>query len=364
VPDETPSTEPSVEQPAAEDAASEPSATGPAAADTTTPGGYSYTVVDDEAAPDDGGGVATEHAGGIHPLALVGAALLAAAVAGVAVWFFAPSSGGGGTSRLGADVTNVLNAFSQGQPGTITTRYEGELPAGFPGDMPRYAGAKVVASIAQVHGEDVGYLVIWDTSDARDKVAADFQTKFGADPWQIDGGQDARDSTLHQFSKINDPNVTGLVLVAESKGGSTTTILESVQVTTGAKDSKTPAWTPIGDRSVPDGFPSSVPAYAGATIIESAYKKQTGSLSFAVSYITKDGADGVLDFYRGKLTDAKLTVTDGDASTSSLAGAKAIDFVDAGKTVQGEIVVGKFAEDASYTRIDVSVQTKKAASTP
>ncbi len=163
MPDETPSTEPPVEQPNAEGAASESRATDPAAADTTTPGGYSYTVVDDEAADDDGD-AAAQRGGGIHPLVLVGAALAAAVVAGAAVWFFAPSSGGGGTSRLGADVTNVLNAFSQGQPGTITTRYEGELPAGFPGDMPTYAGAKVVASIAQVHGEDVGYLVIWDTS--------------------------------------------------------------------------------------------------------------------------------------------------------------------------------------------------------
>jgi hypothetical protein len=355
VPDDASDDQPETESSNAGDAA--------LAHDATTPSRYSYTVVDDDTADDDAeGDPAPQRTGGIAPLALVGAVLAAAIIAGGVVWFLA-SSGSGGDSRLGADVTNVLNAFSTGQSGTVTTRYEGELPPGFPSDIPTYSSAKVVSSLAQVTGADVGYLVIWDTGDARDKVAASFSTKFNADPWQIDGGQDGRDSTIHQFSKINDPNVTGLVLVAASKDDKTTTILESIEVVAGASSSKTPPFAAISDRTLPDGFPNTLPGYAGSTIIQSAYKKAPGTQSFAISYITKDGPATVLDYYRGKLTAANLTPTAGDASTSALTNATAVDFVDAAKTTQGEVVVGGFPEDASYTEIDVSLQITKAGAT-
>jgi hypothetical protein len=238
------------------------------------------------------------------------------------------------------------------------------LAPGFPNDIPQYPGAKLLSSLAQIHGEDVSYVAIYDTKDGRDKVAALFSDKFKNDPWQIDGGQDSRESTLHQFSKIDDPNVTGLVLVGESKDGKTTTILESVQVSSGAKDAKAPAFSAVAARTLPDGFPDTVQAYTDATLIESAYQKKSGTKSFAVSYITKGDAAGVLDFYRNSFKDAKLTVQDGDASASTLQDAAAIQFADANKTLVGGITVGKFADDATYTRIDVTVQITKAASTP
>ena len=63
------------------------------------------------------------------------------------------------------------------------------LPPGFPADLPTYPGAKVVSSIAQVRGDDAGYLVIYDTNDARDKCRRVLShEQFSADPWQIDGG--------------------------------------------------------------------------------------------------------------------------------------------------------------------------------
>jgi len=349
------------QSPAGESAAEPVRAGGDAAAsDATTPGGYSYTVVDD--APSEVGGAARRSvptSRGVLALIVATAVILAAATVGAIAWFVAPSNGGGDTGRLRADVTNVLNAFSQGRAGTITTRYDGELAPGFPGDVPGYPGATVVSSLSQVHGADVSYLVIYDTADARDKVAARFSSAFSADPWQIDGGQDSRESTLHQFSKMNDPNVTGLVLVADSTDGKTTTILESVQVTAGAKNAKRPPFAPNPSRVVPDGFPAQLAPYAGATLIESAHQTKAGAKSYAVSYITKDAATAVLDFYRTQLAGAKLTVQPGDVSTSALQSAEAIQFTDATKALVGDVTVGKFADDLTYTRIDVTAQVKK-----
>ena len=332
--------------------------------EATTPGGYSYTVVDDNAEGSAPSARTKSRRGGVPLLIAAVATIVPAAIVGVLVWLLASSGGGSGSSRLGADVTTLLNAFSQGQPGTTTTRYEGTLAPGFPGDIPSYPGAKVLSSVSVLSGEDAGYLVIYDTKDSRDKVASLFGSKFSDDPWQIDGGQDGRETTVHQFSKINDSNVTGFVLVAASKDGKTTTILESVQISSGAKDAATPAFSVVAARTLPDGFPDAVPPYADATLIESAFQKKAGTKSFAVSYITKGDASGVLDFYRGTFKDAKLAVQDGDASKSSLKDAEAIQFADAKKTLVGGITVGKFADDEAYTRIDVTVQVAKAPSTP
>lgn len=335
---------------------------GDATADAaTTPGGYSYTVVDDSTVePGVASHASTAARRGVPPLIAVVAAIVPAIVVGAIIWFVASSSGGGGdTGRLRSDVTSVLNAFSQGQAGTVTTPYEGQLAPGFPSDVPGYPGAKVVSALSQVHGEDVSYLVIFDTSDARDKVVAHFTDAFSTDPWQIDGGQDSRESTLHQFSKINDPDVTGVVLISDSKDGKTTTILESVQVTAGAKNAKSPAFAAVSSRALPDGFPDAFPPYAGATLIESAHQKKAGAQSFRASYVTKDAAAGVLDFYRTALAGAKLTVKAGDASNSSLQDAEAIQFAGDKQTLVGDVTVGKFADDGSYTRIDVSVRLAK-----
>jgi hypothetical protein len=332
----------------------------PAATESTTPSGYSYTVVDDSESEHVVTGAPTPRRRTVHPAVAAVAVVVAAVLTGVLVWLFAPSSNSGGTNgRLAADVASVLNAFSQGQSGAVTTRYEGELPPGFPGDLPLHAGAKLVSSIGQVQGADAVYLVIWDTGDARDSVADDYRKLLSTDPWQIDRTQDGRDSTLHQFSKIDDPQITGVVLVAESKDAKNTTILASVQVTSGGKNAAGPPFTAVPGRAPPDGFPDQISPYTGATLIESGYQKQSGATSYAVSYITKDDAAGVLDFYRNKLAAANLTVTDAAASQSAPADAAAIQFTDAQQSLQGGVTVGKFAEDATYTRIDVTVQVTK-----
>lgn len=329
-----------------------------AVAEATTASGYSYTVVGDDggasAPPAVAGGAGGS--GGPHPLLLVLLALVPAVIAGVAVWFIASSGGGGDKARVNRDVTNVLNAFSQGQDGTVVTRYEGQLPPGYPSDLPSYPNAKVVSSVRQLQGNTASYLVIYDTKDQRSKVASFFADKFAADPWQIDGGSDGRDSTLHRYSKIDDADITGLVLAAQSKEDKLTTIVQSVQVASGGKDAAKTPFTPGSARSLPDGFPDGVPAYKDALPIQSAFQKQAAGSTFVVSFISKDSASDVLDFYRAAFKDGGLTVEDADGSQSALEGAAAIQFGDSTQSLTGQIVAGTFAEDKNYTQIDVQVR--------
>ena len=362
MPDDVPSTAPE-SQPRTDGAPTERAAT-PAADvnESTTPGGYAYSVVDDNGDDARAPMPASSQGSGrgmLVPLLL--AALVPAIIVGVAVWFIASSRGGGSdNSRVSADVANLLNIFSQGSDGSVSTPFESQLAPGFPDGIPAYPGAKIVSSVRQTKGADVSYLVVYDANDSRDKVSAYFADKLKADPWQVDAGQDGRESTLAQFSKIDDPNITGLVLVSASNGGKLTTIVQNVQVTAGAADAPKTSFSPIGARSLPDKYPDGVPPYRDALLIESAFQKQGGAASYLASYITKDGASDVLDFYRGKFKDGGLTVRDGDATSSTLKDAQLVQFSTNAQDLTGQVTVGKFAQDEAYTRIDIQSRVAKA----
>lgn len=67
----------------------------------------------------------------------------------------------------------------------------------------------------------------------------------------------------------------------------------------------------------------------------------------------------MLTHYRTELEDAGLTVEDGDSGASALADAEAIRFSDDELKLTGEITVGTFGQDDSYTRIDVQVRDER-----
>lgn len=329
-------------------------------AEAVTPGGYSYTVVAEEDADPAPEVSDAPRARGFSPLLLVAAAIVPAVIVGLLVWFIA-SSGGSGNDRVNADVSNIVNAFSQSSD-TASTRYEGKLAPGYPTEVPTYPGARLLSSIVQISGEDASYFVIYDAKASRQNVATYFADKFAADPWQIEVAQDGHDSSLHRFSKIDDPNIAGLVLAAESDKDELTTIVVSVQVTAGAKAAALPPYDPGVAKTLPDGFPSGVPPYPDSTLIESAYQKQANGVSFVVSFVTKDDIAKVIDYYRQQFTGGGLTVTDGDASQSTLASAQAVAFTDAAQTLGGQVIAGTLAEDGSYTRIDLQVRSAKSPS--
>ena len=193
-------------------------------------------------------------------------------------------------------------------------------------------------------------------TDNRDKG-----DKFDSDPWQLQAGQDSRDSTLHQFSRVDSSDVSGIVLLAQSTDDNVTTILLSISQVGGAKDAPQTTFSSDGSPSLPDGFPSDVPQYPGGTVVQSAFQKQSAGNTYLASFVTKDGADDALTYYRNAFQGSGWTVQDSDASQSSLKDAKAIQFTDGASKFSGDVTVGQFAEDTSYTRVDVQVQVAKAS---
>ncbi len=342
----------------AEDAAPEPDqpAPQPAPGDPPSESGYAYTVVDaTRAAPAPKVKRESTPARVGKPL-LAALIIVPAVVAGVAAWFGASalSDSGGGDARTNANVASVINAFSQGQGGALR-RIEGELPVGFPGDIPSYPGARVVSSLVSVTGDDVVYLVVYDTGDRIDDVASHFDDALSADPWQIDGAQDGRDSALRQFTKIDDADIEGLYLLAASTNADVTTIFLSVQVTSGADDTESEVFVPRVSKQLPEGFPEGIPAYPDAVAIETGFSRTPQSTRYEVSLITKDSVSSVLEFFRDELEGSGWTVTDADPSQSQIPNAEAITFESADGGLTGGLVAGEFADDANYTRVDLTV---------
>ena len=284
--------------------------------EATTPGGYSYTVVSDDEQAERPPKPPREPGRGVSPLWLLVAAVVPAAIVGLGVWFFLGRDGGGDDARLHANVASVLGVFSQGDAGAVSvTRYEGELPPGIP-DVPKYDGAEVVSAVEQRAGTDIAYIVIYDTGDSREDVAEFYDGALDADPWQISGGSDDAESTAKQFRNIEAPDINGVVLIAESKNGDHTTILESVRVSAGDAGSDGEAFEPPESRPLPEGYPGEIPAYEGATLIETAFNVESGSKQYAVSYVTDAGASDVIAFYREALESAGLKPVDARPASS------------------------------------------------
>lgn len=317
----------------------------------TTPSGYEYTVVDDE----NERGPAPERAvkkGVPWPIALVAVIVVALLAAGGA-WAAATLLGGDGDEdRVNRGVGNVLHAFSSGQTqGGTSVRYEGELPEGFPDSVPVYDGARVVASVLQVQDSNAGYLVIYDTTDARAVVADFFRARFDEDPWQIELGQDDDNSTLYQYSNVEDPDLEGIVLITSSKEGDLTSIIVSVQEVGGAADLTPQAYSPT-QRSAPDGLPDEFPVYEDSTLTNSAFQQQPGTRLYALTYVTQDSSSVVLDYYRAAFDDGGYEVEELEPG----AGTDGMRFTDEAAGITGELSVGELAEDDAYQQIDVQMQ--------
>lgn len=349
--DEQPDGAPTPEGPAAE---------APGPGEGVTAGGYSYSVVRDDGAGDAGSIDPAVHAGQaaggsrarVIAAVAAGALLLGAIGGAIGMWLL--SGGDDSATRAGADTANVINAFSQGQ-GVDVTRYEGELPPGFP-EVPTYGGAEVIAAVEQFSGDDAGYLAVYDTPDSREDVAAWYRDNLVEDPWQVDAGQDGGDSLLLRFSRIDDANVSGVLLVGESKDGDYTTILVSANVIAGGGGERA-GFSPGVSKPLPDGFPSGIPAYPDAVVIETAFEKQAGSDGYAVSLITTDNADDVLRFYEDAFSDNGWDVAEGDPIDVPLDDAQAITFLGGEPETSGSVTAGVFSKDANYTRIDLQVRT-------
>jgi hypothetical protein len=333
----------------------------PHAGDAVTDGGYAYTLVDDTGGAKKQAQPKEKHES--KPLSIAWPLLVAlivvpAVLVGIGVWFLADAFGddGGGTSdRAGANVASVIDVFGAAQGGQ-SVRLEGEAPAALPDDLPVYPGADVLSSLAQTNGDDAVYLIVYDTEARLDDVSTYYADAFGADPWQIDLGQAATESAALQFSKIDDPDIEGQVLLGASVDGDVTTIFLIVQLIGGADEIEFPPFEPPVTKPLPEGFPDAIPPYPDGIVTQTVFQRAPQGDTYGLTIITQDEAESALEFYRSEFEGMGWTVGEGDPGGSGLEDATAISFESDDGTLSGTIAAGTFVEDRNYAQIELQVR--------
>jgi hypothetical protein len=301
---------------------------------------------------------ATHQQGGALPpwLPLAALAVVPAFIVGLVVYILASGSGSGG----GGGAAGIIDSFLRLQPdaNTQVERYRGRLPDGFPDNIPIYRGARPVVSFAITTPEGKNYFVILTTSAGEDQVFQYYRDAFDQDPWQVEVGQSSSEVLGLQFSRPDNPDVSGVITVRHSDLDNTTSIFLSYEDISAAlaPGSGSVPFTVRPSRPLPSGFPSDIPIYeqSESVVMDTYFQRGQGGQVFAVTFLTRDSQDDVISFYREEFE--KRGWTTNDTSPGGTSFAVSIDFADKDQTLSGEITADSFQEDAAYTRVDLLVQ--------
>ena len=295
----------------------------------------------------------------VLPLALLAGALLLAA-----------ACGGGDDDRTAGIIHRLLLAAGTDDTAALES-FVGRLPDDLPVAPPQYPGADLIVSSRQPapfsdfgagSEDDAGsvpqpmlYFIVFDTEGGRDQVYAFYEKALDEDPWQIESSFSTTQLDTFQFVNIEDPDIAGAVSIAKGGADGRTSILISFQ-DAGAFREEEPPFEVGESLQIPKEFPPDVPIYRGATITDTAFFREPGSESFLLIFLTTDGQDEVIAFYREEFEQRGWTVL--EAATFGLE--ERIEFRDEGRDIQGEVFADRFADDRSYTEVSIQVQVNPA----
>jgi hypothetical protein len=289
-------------------------------------------------------------------LPLIAAALIPAVLVGLIVFFVA-----GGSEEDGGSCNTALDGFvrlslSQGEEIESSC----ELPQGFPDGLPVYDGATLDGGFAIKSAEGTTFIVAYSTDGEKSDVYKYYLEQMDEDPWQIELSREADDFTGMQFSRPDSADVQGSITISHSELDNRTAIfvflLDASQTsTTSGSDRPIPA----AGRALPPGFPKDVPIFEGKSesiILDTYFQREAGQNAFLVSFLTKDADVDVINFYTQEFQKRGWAVRDGETEPGDFA--LTVDFDDnkASKEVQGSIRADVYAEDASYTEVNLIVQ--------
>jgi hypothetical protein len=307
---------------------------------------------------------------GLPPWAtLLALAVVPALIVGFIVFFLARggSSGGNDTGLAASVVDGFLRLGGSNDDPSSIQSYVNKLPPGYPGDLPRYPGSKLIGSYSMNSSQGVTYFALYSSSDAVGKIEQFFSDRLDKDPWQLTAAQNSSTSTGVRFQRPSDPDIDGSISVNRSDLDPRSTIYISVQDSSSPSGSAspTPMYTPSPSLVLPPGFPNDVPIYKSndpSVVTDTLFQRDSGSTSYLVSFITKNGqnAGDVLDYYRNEFQKRGWSVNDSKpASSTSLS--QGIDFQDGpNKGVQGTVSADVFASDRSYTKVDLEVHVSNS----
>ena len=168
----------------------------------------------------------------------------------------------------------------------------------------------------------------------------------------MQGSRSSDELVALQFDKVDDANVTGGVAINSTDSDGASSIVVSVQaILEEARRGEEEPFVLGKSKEVPQTFPSEIPVYPGATIVDTAWLRSPGNTDFAVTLLTEDGQSDVIDFYRGELSGLGWDVVDEEDTGFALV----ISFSDENDELSGSVSADVFADDESYTQVDIQV---------
>jgi hypothetical protein len=234
------------------------------------------------------------------------------------------------------------------------------LPPGFPADLPRYPGAKVLVSFLVRSSEGANYFVIYESGAGVDEILSFYQEKLDKEPWQVEGAISSEQIRAVAFSRPDDADVEGNVTVASSELGDKAAIYVSFQdvTPTGLRPIEPKPFVLRPTLALPPGFPSDVPIYSGkekSTVTSTKFQRGGGTTSYQIAFVTKNSDVDVINFYRSEFQKRGWIVTDGQPlSTRDFS--ISIDFRDGPRQLlQGNVRADAHPDDGAYTLVVLSV---------
>ena len=297
--------------------------------------------------------------GGLPPwLPFAALAIVPAVIVGILVYVLAGggSSGGGSGSAAG-----IVDGFLRLEPSSDqqVESFKGRLPPDLPPEVPIYKNAKPVVSYSIATPQGTNHFVVFSTSASVDDIFGFFRDALDKEPWQVEVGQSSSDGVGIRFSRPDNADVSGIITIHHSELDDSTSIFLTYEDVSAALTPGTGSVPfSIGtSRPLPAGFPSDVPVYQqdqGTVVLDTYFERAQGGQLFAVTFLTKDSQDQVIDFYKNDFGGKGWTTTDTSPGGTSFA--VSMDFSDKNQTLSGQISADSFENDSSYTKVELVVQ--------
>ncbi len=287
-------------------------------------------------------------------------AIVPALVVGLAVYGLTEGDAGGGPSLETAAIIDGFIQSGQDTDSSVTS-YQGLPPEGFPSEFPVFNRARPTVSFRIAGKDGTSYFLIYTVASKPLDVYAFYLQALDREPWQVQAGLSSPDLVGMTFSRPDNAEVEGNVTVRRSEINSQSTIFVSYRdISSSARQSQPDkAFSLQGSRPLPETFPSDIPIFKGrsgeSTVTDTYFQRGGGGTNYRIGFLTKDGQDAVVSFYRQEFEKRGWTVT--DSPTGNTGFVLSIDFSDGNRgEVQGTVRTDAFDDDPTYTKVDLILQ--------
>lgn len=241
-----------------------------------------------------------------------------------------------------------------GTDGKVKVTTGGELPEDFPDDFPIFKDAELTGTLQGEEGGQSGFFATWETDASVEEVTDFYKEELDKDPWQSAGVFSSTEGTVISFTRADNVDFGGGVTIAENDGTQIVVFLgegAGLGAEGGAEgeeeappgEAQPPAEAELPEEvELPDDYPTDiVPIPDDARVTNASSISSGGESSFVVTYLTKDDAESVGDFYEAEGPG------DGWSQTGRFSSGGAITISYQNEAEGGSLIVG-IQESSSY----------------